>query len=201
MAQRFVAGRELCSYSIARAGRLGAHALYEPVWRAGRGSGYYFSPRRVPAIKAFVAGFVAKTNYTGQIAFDFIESPDGGVNVLECNPRATSGLHLFALTDGLTRAFAREPSELVRPVGNRPAMLGPAMATIGAVDALRCGKFRALAADWRAAREVLWSPRDPWPAFYLFAGLGATLATATRRGITPQAASTRDIEWDGEEIA
>ena len=151
----------------------------------------------MPAIKAFVARLVAKTNYTGQIAFDFIEAPDGSVHVLECNPRATSGLHLFALTDGLARAFAREPSDVVHPANDRPAMLGTAMLAIGVADALRHGKLRALATDWCAARDVLWSPRDPWPAFYLFAGLGATLAAAARRGITPQAASTRDIEWDG----
>ncbi len=200
VAQRFVAGRELCSYSIARDGRLCAHALYVPLWRAGRGSGYYFSPQRVPAIEAFVARFVAKTRYTGQIAFDFIESPDGGMHVLECNPRATSGLHLFALKDGLARAFAHEPGEILRPANDRPGMLGTAMLTIGVVDALRHGKFRALAADWHAARDVLWSRSDPWPAFYVFAGLGATLATAALRGITPQAASTRDLEWDGEDI-
>ncbi len=201
VAQRFVAGRELCSYSVARAGQLCAHALYAPVWRAGRGSGYYFSPQRVPAIETFIGRFVAKTRYTGQIAFDFIESPDGGVHVLECNPRATSGLHLFAETNGFARVFTNERSEVVRPTGDRPGMLGTAMIAIGVADALRHGKLRALAADWRAARDVLWSPRDPWPAFYLFAGLGATVAAATWHGITPQAASTRDIEWDGEDIA
>lgn len=200
VAQRFVAGRELCSYAVARGGRLTAHALYEPVWRAGRGSGFYFEPTRRPAIETFTARLVAKLNYTGQIAFDFIEPADGGIHVIECNPRATSGLHLFAGGAALAAAFDGSAAETIRPGSERPAMLGAAMGSIGSWQAMRGrGVGRWMRAGWRA-RDVLWSWRDPGPAFFVFAGLAATLALAARRGITPQAASTRDIEWDGEEI-
>ena len=200
VAQRFVAGRELCSYAVARDGRLTAHALYEPTWRAGRGSGYYFQPMRRPAIEDFTARLVAKLNYTGQIAFDFIDSPDRGVHVIECNPRATSGLHLFARDAALAGALDGSARDIVRPREDRVAMLGAAMVFIGGWQALRRWKIgRWLSDGWRA-RDVLWSWRDPAPAFFVFAGLASALATAARRGITPQAASTRDIEWDGEEI-
>ncbi len=200
VAQRFVAGRELCSYAIARSGRLTAHALYAPTWRAGRGSGYYFQPMQQPLIEAFTARLVAKLNYTGQIAFDFIASPDGRVHVIECNPRATSGLHLFACDAALAGAFGGSAREIVRPRDGRSAMIGSAMVSIGGWDALRHGKIPRWAADGWRARDVLWSWADPAPAFFVFAGLGATLVNAVRLGITPQAASTRDIEWDGEEI-
>ncbi len=200
VAQRFVAGRELCSYAVARAGRLTAHALYEPTWRAGRGSGFYFQPVRRPAIEAFTARLTAKLNYTGQIAFDFIESRDGGIHVIECNPRATSGLHLFAGSESLARAFDGTATEMVRPDSERCAMLGAAMATIGGWQAVRGRGIGRWMRDGLRARDVLWSWRDPAPAFYVFVGLVATLALAARRGITPEAASTRDIEWDGEEI-
>lgn len=200
VAQRFVAGRELCSYAVARGGRLTAHALYSPAWRAGRGSGFYFEPVRRPVIEEFTAGLAAKLNYTGQIAFDFIEAPDGGVHVIECNPRATSGLHLFGGGAKLARAFDGTATEVLRPDDDRPAMLGAAMATIGAWQAIRGRGLERWVKDGLRAREVLWTWRDPAPAFFVFAGLAATLALAARRGITPQAASTRDIEWDGEEI-
>ncbi|MDP3072747.1 MAG: hypothetical protein Q8N18_20800 [Opitutaceae bacterium] len=200
VAQRFVAGRELCSYAVVRGGRLTAHALYAPAWRAGRGSGFYFEPVRRPAIEEFTARLAAKLNYTGQIAFDFIEAPDGGVHVIECNPRATSGLHLFAGGAALAAAFDGSTADVVRPSCDRPSMLGAAMATIGAWQAIRSREFGRWVKDGRRAREVLWTWRDPAPAFFVFAGLAATLALAARRGVTPQAASTRDIEWDGEEI-
>lgn len=200
VAQRFVAGRELCSYAVACGGRLTAHALYEPTWRAGRGSGYYFQPVRRPAIEAFTARLAAKLNYTGQIAFDFIESPEGRIHVIECNPRATSGLHLFAGSEKLARAFGGSATEVARPDDERPAMLGAAMACIGGWQAMRTFTPGRWLGDGRRARDVLWSWRDPAPAFFVFVGLAATLALAARRGVTPQAASTRDIEWDGEEI-
>jgi ATP-grasp domain len=200
VAQRFVAGRELCSYAVARGGRLTAHALYEPTWRAGRGSGYYFQPMQRPAIEDFTARLVAKLNYTGQIAFDFIEAADGGVHVIECNPRATSGLHLFARDAALARAFDGSARAIVRPREDRVAMLGAAMVFIGGWQALRRWKIGRWMADGWRARDVLWSWRDPAPAFFVFAGLAATLVKAARVGISPQAASTRDIEWDGEEI-
>ncbi len=200
VAQRFIAGRELCSYAVARGGRLTAHALYEPTWRAGRGSGYYFQPVRRPVIEDFTARLVAKLNYTGQIAFDFIEAPDGSVHVIECNPRATSGLHLFGCDERLASSFDGSAPEILRPRGERPAMLGAAMVFIGGWDAIRHLRGGRWVVDGWRARDALWSWRDPAPAFFLFAGLGATLVNAARLGITPQAASTRDIEWDGEEI-
>ncbi|MBL9199481.1 MAG: hypothetical protein JNL39_03200 [Opitutaceae bacterium] len=200
VAQRFVAGRELCSYAVARAGRLTAHALYAPAWRAGRGSGFYFEPMHRPAIEAFTARLVAQLDYTGQIAFDFIEAPDGGIHVIECNPRATSGLHLFAGSAALAAAFDPAAKAIARPAGERAAMLGAAMATIGGWQAFRHAQPRRWLADAWRARDALWSWRDPAPAGFVFVGLAATLALAARRGITPQAASTRDIEWDGEPI-
>ena len=43
---------------------------------------------------------------TGQLAFDFIETPDGRLAAIECNPRATSGIHLFGSTTRLANVLA-----------------------------------------------------------------------------------------------
>jgi glutathione synthase/RimK-type ligase-like ATP-grasp enzyme len=200
VAQRFVAGRELSTYSVARGGRLTAHAAYEPTWRAGQSSGFYFSPVDCPSLEHFTERMVARVGYTGQLGFDFIQSPDGTTYVLECNPRATSGMHLFAASDGLAAAFDGTAPDVVRPRAPQPRMLATAMLLLGPIQALRCGRLRQLVLDYRRARDAIWSSQDPVPAFYLFVGLGAYLYLAQRQHITPRAASTRDIEWDGEAI-
>src|SRR6185503_21236723 len=72
VAQRFVAGTELCSYSVADRGRLLAHVAYAPRHRLGTSASYYFDPAESGAIRAVVERLVAQLDYTGQIAFDWI---------------------------------------------------------------------------------------------------------------------------------
>ena len=54
-------------------------------------------------------------NFTGQIAFDFIESADKKLYAIECNPRATSGLLLFQNNDRLDQAFFAETQSPIFP--------------------------------------------------------------------------------------
>jgi hypothetical protein len=200
IAQRFVAGRELCTYSVGRGGRLTAHATYEPTWRAGRGAGFYFAPVACAAMESFTSQLVSSTGYTGQLGIDAILTAEGSLHILECNPRATSGVHLFDEPEKLVAAFDGSTPGVVRPRGDQPAMLAPAMSVIGALQAVRTRQLRRLVMDWRRARDVIWSCQDPLPAFYLFVGLCAYLDLARRQRISPRAASTRDIEWDGDPI-
>jgi hypothetical protein len=69
------------------------------------------------------------------------------------------------------------------------------------VPAVRGGRLRQLVADYRRAGDVLWSSNDPAPAAYVFVGLADYLNLARRYAISPSAAATRDIEWDGQPIA
>ena len=95
VAQRFVPGQEYCSFSVLVDGQLRAHSSYQPRYRVGRGSGIYFHSCAPAPIRAFLEQFGRATGYTGQVGFDFIEDQQGRFHVLECNPRATSGVHLF----------------------------------------------------------------------------------------------------------
>ena len=201
VAQQFIEGKEFCSYAVARSGRLQAHALYEPIWRAGRSSSYYFAGAKREAIEIFTANFIKATNYTGQVAFDFIEAKNGKIYVLECNPRATSGMHLFLQQDNLAQAFTEECSEVIYPSAAEPRMLSTIMAVIGPLQALQTNRFGQFSKDFFRAKDAVWNRKDPYPSFYGLIGLCAFLYLALKEGLTPMAASTFDIEWDGEEIA
>ena len=107
--QQCIEGKEHCSYSLVKDGEVISHAVYHPKYRVGKGSGIYFDVTQPVEILEFVKAFSAKTQFTGQLAFDFMEDKSGKFFVLECNPRATSGIHLFNnQSKALTRVFEKD---------------------------------------------------------------------------------------------
>ena len=82
LAQIFLEGQELCSFAVARAGNIQAFVLYRPVWRVGFGASVMFEslatddPISLEALEVTRA-VVSQTNFTGQIAFDFIQTLNG----------------------------------------------------------------------------------------------------------------------------
>ncbi|MEH6415707.1 ATP-grasp domain-containing protein [Pseudomonas sp. CGJS7] len=199
VAQRFCVGTELCSYSIADGGRLLAHSVYRPAYRLYRSSSFYFEPQPTPAIREFVERFVGKIGFTGQISFDWIVGEDGSATVLECNPRATSGVHLFAPGDGLPAALMGQASRCIEPASGRAKMLAPVMLSAGWLQALRQGRARQWWRDMRRADDVLSAAGDRLPPLGGLADMVAFAGIALRRGCSLREAATRDIEWDGEE--
>lgn len=199
VAQRWVTGRELCSYSVCSNGVVRAHALYQPTWRAGKSAGIFFEPQSVPEIERFVEGIARHLNLTGQIAFDFIEDGTGGISVLECNPRATSGVHLFG--PELADAFIGDAGVGITGVPPLPRMVAFAMILFGVPSILRgnslSGETGRFWRDFRRAQDVLWSWRDPVPALYSLLGAGSFAWRGWRKGVSVTAATTIDIQWDG----
>lgn len=200
VAQRHCAGTELCSYSIADRGRLLAHAVYRPGYRLRRSASFYFDGHASPAIFAFVQAFVAKLAFTGQISFDWIDSGDGRPSVIECNPRATSGLHLFAMSDAVPAALNGTADDCIMPSASGPRMLAPVMLTAGFAQALLAGKLRQWRRDFQAARDVLTTDGDPRPLLGRLLDMASYARLAFQRGCTMREVATRDIEWDGERL-
>jgi predicted ATP-grasp superfamily ATP-dependent carboligase len=197
--QQCLAGPEYCTWSLAHEGRLIAHAAYSHEFTAGRGAGICFESVEIPAIEDWVRRFVAATGFTGQIAFDFIVTSDGTAYPLECNPRATSGLHLLAADPRLQNALLNPASvsETIRPAPGASAQIRLAMWAYGLRDV---DSWARLQTWWRIrtrAREVVLDWRDPKPFFTQFAAFYGLLRDAKRLGISPLEASTRDIEWNG----
>ncbi len=198
IAQRRIRGTEYSTYSVARNGRLIAHAAYESLYRVGVGSGIYFQPVGIPEIEAFVKCFIESTAFNGQIGFDFIRDQDGKLWVLEGNPRATSGAQLFDSQDPLVDALTFQREELLRPSSSRPAMIEFAMPLWGVFDAIRSGKWLSFIPDVLRSRWMTVSLRDPWPTLGLPLSLWEIARIARRENRTLQQASTFDIEWNGE---
>jgi hypothetical protein len=200
VAQAYCAGQELCSYSVAERGVLTAHAVYRPVHRLHRSSSFYFAPHASEPIQRFVADLVARLQFTGQISFDWIDSGDGQPRVLECNPRATSGLHLFGLEDAVPAALHGEVGRCITPRGGA-RMLGPVMYSAGLAQALAGGGLAGWRRDASQAGDVLTAPGDWLPVAGALLDMAWFAKTALQRRCTLREAATSDIEWDGEELA
>ena len=194
IAQAYLPGEELCAYAAARDGNVCALQAYRPLYRAGNGigAGVMVEPVEDIAITQFVGGFVRSTCWTGQVSFDFRRDADGGLHVLECNPRATTGAHFFALTDGLARALIDgQPATASgkRRLGNGLAML---------IYGLPQGHFAQWWRDFRTMDSLLENPVDrataPWQAL----AVAEAVWRAVAQGQGLKAAATSDIEWNGE---
>lgn len=200
VAQAYANGREFCSYSVADQGRLLAHSVYHPSWRMSTSSSFYFEAARIEVIRRFVEKFARKICFTGQLSFDWIQHADGRVSVLECNPRATSGCHLFALDDPLPAALDGTLTESIEPSSSAPRMICAVMLSAGLIDAFKRGELRRWLRDYRAASDVIGIPGDRGPIAGAISDLASYARLALAQRCTLREAATRDIEWDGEDL-
>ncbi len=195
VAQRFVEGDEISLYALAHGGRLVGLSAYRALYRAGPGAAVCFAPVEDPGLAPFADRVIEATGWSGQISFDLIRTPSGQLLPLECNPRATSGLHFFS--DGPAFAAALLSGQPVAPDVTCPQGVRLALWVYGlpsAIAARDLARFRRTLSD---VQDVLASPDDPGPARAQIRALSEIAGVALRQRTSLQRASTHDIEWDG----
>ena len=197
VAQEFIPGDEFCCYAIAAQGKLKAISIYKSIYRAGRGAGIYFEHQDRPEIVQFVRAFVRGHSFTGQISFDFIAGYDGATYVIECNPRATSGVHFLDNDTDWNGMFAigLEDEDHCHAPRMETKMVALAMLTYG----LRATKLRSFFTDWKRAQDVVYRSSDILPTFGQMVTTAEFLLRALKRSMSPIAATTYDIEWNGND--
>ncbi len=199
MAQDYIAGRQVCTYSVAHSGRLTVHSAYHAEFTFGPGAAIVFAALDHPASRAWVEAFVRAEGFTGQIAFDFIETPDGRLFAIECNPRTTSGVHLFADDPRFPPAFLGEAASLLQPRRGRASMYAVLMAAQLPRSLRSWGQLRRWADAFLGGRDVFFRADDPAPFLGQFASFAVLRGRARRNRVSLVEASTLDIEWNGDE--
>ena len=114
--QSFVTGQEYCTHSTVVDGRI-------QVWACCPSSEFQVNYEMVdrPAIRAWVQELVEPLRLTGQVSFDVIETDDGRVLPIECNPRTHSAITMFQDHPGLAHAYLDRLDEPIVPLaGSRP---------------------------------------------------------------------------------
>ncbi|EME49769.1 hypothetical protein DOTSEDRAFT_58952 [Dothistroma septosporum NZE10] len=172
IAQEWLVGNQYCSYSVVQEGRLEATGLY-PVLGTTYGHESVFLQQMFHAgIYDYIRSFVSSMpSFSGQIAFDFIEDANG-IWAIDCNPRATSGVHLWSDTTHLARAITGTlPKEdIERPIRPPRRMLGHEPRFQVASGMLMWKHEPATIKVWATymrrllfTRDVVWKWRDPMP--------------------------------------
>ena len=197
LVQRRVFGQEFCTYSIAYQGRLMAHACYTPRYRVGQGAGIYMQPVMHEEILHFVTDFVAQTAYTGQIGFDFIDDGQGHCYVLECNPRATSGLHLLTHEpQGLVNALLGRGEKMVlQPSDSRMVALAMCL-----FQAPKHGWKSEFWRDFSRAKDVIAHAGDYGPLLCQPLSLLELLIKSWLSQRDLLSASSDGLAWDGQAL-
>jgi hypothetical protein len=197
--QAFVGGEHLSTFSIARAGRVLGTAIYRGTVFSGTVAVCF---ERVPghaAIERWVNEFVANSDYDGFVSFDFIVSRDDGrAYAIECNPRLTSGVHYVAPSTLAAAVLGQD--EAVFSLNERtllqqfyPALTETQKTMFGP------GPFKRNLSQLVAARDVVWSPRDPWPFLMMTPVSWELLRLTIFKGLTFGEAATADVAWFGRE--
>lgn len=197
--QRRIVGEEVSFYAVCQEGRIAAFCAYGSDWRLPGGASYVFRPlgadqtARLRPIAEALAAFAG----TGQIACDAIIDGKDQPWLIECNPRATSGVHLFDRSTAFGRTLmGRGDSEPF--AGHRH--LSPALWIHGLPSALRDGRL----ADWRrqgrGSFDAVAAPGDYGPVLGALADAAIFGLRALRTGLPLTEAMTADIEWNGRPL-
>lgn len=200
VAQQYIDGKALCAYSVVHAGGVTAHAAYAPAYTAGVGAGIYFEAVENDEVLKWVGRFAALESLTGQMSFDFIQTEDGRLFPIECNPRATSGVHLFPEGDELVQSIVK-PDKSRSPLlaeAERSSMLALAMLLFGTKELLFPKRWKAWVAAFFGSRDVVYRRDDPAPLWEQLLILIETWKTAHSRNLSLLEAATIDLEWNGE---
>jgi glutathione synthase/RimK-type ligase-like ATP-grasp enzyme len=197
--QKRVTGEEVCLHAVAHTGRITAFAAYGSDWRLPGGAAYAFQPATGQITEALrpIADRLAMEVWTGQFACDVLIDEAGQPWLIECNPRATSGVHLFGASAGFGRALMGQGEATP---DSQSRHIAPALWRYGRPLARASGRMETWRAQRREGLDVLTRPGDrlPLPGA-LIDTLGFGLR-ALRRGQPLTAAMTADIEWNGEPL-
>ncbi|HIK32633.1 MAG TPA: ATP-grasp enzyme [Oscillatoriales cyanobacterium M59_W2019_021] len=104
--QEFITGQEYCTHSTVRNGKVRLHCC-------SKSSPFQVNYEHVerPEILAWVRRFAGELNLTGQLSFDFIQTEDGTVYPIECNPRTHSAITMFYDRPELAAAYLEDDGD------------------------------------------------------------------------------------------
>ena len=197
VAQEYIHGKKYCSYTIAHKGKLTAHAVYPLDISIEGNSCLNFEAIDHKGIESWVKNFVSKEAFTGQIAFDFIETEDKTLYAIECNPRGTSGIHLFQEKDDLPRAFFSESAPCKAPELGFSKQLAWGMLLYG----WRSINFKTFIRKFFTIQDVVYSKKDLKPFFFQPCLFIVYLFRCLKLRTRIPAMFTFDIDWNGNEAA
>ncbi len=198
IAQEYIDGMEICTYTICHDGHISAHTTYRSTFTAGRTGTLLLEHVDHPMIFEWVRRFVDAIKFTGQIAFDFIETAGKRIFAIECNPHANGvATALLASCPGFASSFFNRSMKFITPDSGLPVMLLTGMLIYGLPESLRKRELLKWVGALFASRDIVFRMDDPLPGLLQFRSLFHYLGFSYKHGISLLDASMFDIEWNG----
>jgi len=202
LVSEFVHGEDVCSFSVARHGRVAAHCTYVHPKTIEHAGGIQFVSVDEPETLRLVQRFVEATGYHGQISFDYMKD-DQGMCMVECNPRPTDGCTLMPAEMWVNAVMKGSP--------NGPVVLEP-----GHTKQIDVAIVRDMIKNWKEipsdvhallhVSDLYFQKHDVLPALYQFLSYSHVRAyrkflhTGEHKRTDIMAAQFYDICWDGNPI-
>ncbi|MFK8042278.1 ATP-grasp domain-containing protein, partial [Congregibacter sp.] len=198
LVQTHLDGDLISSLSVVSEGREVATVFYRGCVFAGTVAICFERVDDAPSAQTWVSDFLKDSNYSGFLAFDFIVDESGVARAIECNPRATSGVHFFdthALGSALLDPESAPAIELAS--GSRFQWAYSTLTeTYAAIFKPR--EFIRRFKEMLAARDVIWAGHDPLPFLLMTPMSWEILWPAMTSDLSLGEATQRDIAWFGE---
>jgi predicted ATP-grasp superfamily ATP-dependent carboligase len=194
--QRRVYGDEFSGFCISIGGRLHAPVVYRAAVTSGSVAVCFERVEDQPRIIEWMQSFAGNLRYTGFLAFDFIVDAKGTPWALECNPRATSGIHFLATNVTADIILGDVPDS---GVYRSDALLTEAWSCFTACLArvLRPREFARALTRLLQARDVTWSRHDPAVFLSMPFSTSRIIFDAAVSRSTFAEVAVQDVEWNG----
>jgi len=198
--QAFVPGRVHSSCTIAHDGRAVATVIYRGTVMSGTVAVAFERVPAYAAITAWINRFVEAAGWSGFISFDFIVADSGEVHGIECNPRATSGVHFW------------EPKDIAGAILDPARYGGPGGAQVRVRPQEQLQQFYSCLTETQMAvfrrdgalnrlrrlattKDVTWEWRDPLPFLTMTMTSWRIIALSIARRTTFGEVATLDVGW------
>jgi predicted ATP-grasp superfamily ATP-dependent carboligase len=194
LVQAFIDGRTVSVFAIARGGVTLARVAYSASLLDGSVAIAFEREEAEHACIGWADAFIDAVGHTGFIAFDFVVDAAGDAYAVECNPRATSGLH-FLTPDAVAAAVSGSgiPQQTLRSeirFCESWSCFTRLLGSFGKVDA-----FRSVQRTLSSHRDVSFAAADPWPCLLMPINSRRLLWRAATTGQRFASAAVSDIEW------
>ena len=195
--QRRVQGNHLYTLSWVDAGEVKATASYRGSTHSGTVAVGFQSAPTPFSVKQWIERFVADTDVTGFLSFDFILDRSGIPWGIECNPRLSSGVHFIDeawLGAAVMGEYSGPPA--ISPAGKRVQWSYSTLTEaykhlfrFQIPELVRCLR------DLFVSRDAVWSWRDPLPFILMTPLCWEFIWRSIRERMPIGDASQCDIAW------
>ncbi len=194
--QERIRGKPSSSYGMAIDGKILAHATYDinivigANRRNGVGASLSYVPNHDLRPLQIAQAILGPLGYTGQFGFDFI-ADDQDIYCLECNPRATSGIHLLEDVIDMRPTLSGQPAMPRRlSSASNHLMLWYSLMT------LSIAPWNRYLIQGFSCRDVLFRLGDPLPFVVMYVILLQQAFQALRAGISASELFLDDLTCD-----